>query len=343
MTTDAILVYAASAWGILTAMAPYLLLGFALAGVLFVWLSPAWVERHLGGRGWRSATRAAFFGVPLPLCSCSVIPVSASLRRHGASRGATAAFLMSTPQASIGSIFVTYGLLGPLMAIVRPIVAFVSGALCGTLIDTAGGREPEPLSAPAESPGRRTDGRPTPGWRRALRHAAVTLPSDLARPVLVGVAVAALLGALLPPDAFADRLRPGLGAMLIMMAVGVPIYVCSTSSVPVALALIHAGVPEGAALVFLITGPATNAAALTTLHRMVGGRSMLIYLGTLVVTALAAGALLDGWLLARRPDLSACHIEHTGAGPWSHAAAAALLVLLLVPLVRDLARRRPKA
>jgi len=118
---DWILTFAAASWAVFGAMAPYLLLGFVVAGLLSVVISPEWVERHLGGNGLGQVVKASLFGVPLPLCSCGVIPVAASLHRHGASKGATTAFLLSTPQTGVDSIAVTYGLLGPFLAVVRPL------------------------------------------------------------------------------------------------------------------------------------------------------------------------------------------------------------------------------
>jgi len=321
-------------WTVLGRMAPYLLLGFLMAGLLSVWLSPGWVARHLHeSRRW-APVKAALFGVPLPLCSCGVIPVAAALRRHGAGRGATAAFLMSTPQTGVDSIVATYGLLGPLLAVFRPAAAFVSGALCGVLVDRLA---PDPASAAgpaAAEPGARAN--PGPWWARALRHGFVTLPGDIHRAILIGLAVSAVLGALFPPGFLGDRIGQGFGSMLLMLLLGIPLYVCSTGSIPIALGLMHAGVTPGAALVFLITGPATNAAALTTLLRLLGARATGIYLTTLVATALGSALLLDRWLVPALPG-AVCHAEMAALGPGGHAAAAALLAILLAPAFR---RRR---
>lgn len=316
------------AWQVTAVMAPYLLFGFAVAGLLHVLLPAAWVARHLGGTGWRPSVKAALFGVPLPLCSCSVIPVSASLRAQGAGTGATAAFLMSTPQTGVDSLAVTYGLLGPVIAVIRPVVAFISGALCGIAVDRWGGDAP--ALAGAASVGGPAAG---PAWRRALRHGFFTLPRDIGREVLIGLLVAGVLGAVVPHDFFADRLHPGLGAMLAMMALGVPMYVCSTASVPIALGLINAGISPGAALVFLITGPATNAAALLAMWKMLGRRAVGIYLLCLAVSALGAGWSLDQWILPAFPTATlACHME--SPGPFGQAAAALLVVILLAPMFR---------
>jgi len=319
-------------WDVAAQMSPYLLFGFAIAGILHVAMPSAWVARHLGGRGPLPSLKAALFGVPLPLCSCSVVPVAASIRRQGAGRGATAAFLMSTPQTGVDSLLVTYALLGPVFALLRPVIAFLSGALCGIAVDrwTHDADAPVPDSAPS-SPA------VAPWWRRALRHGFVTLPSDIGRELLIGLAIAGAIGALVPAGLLAEWLPAGLPGALVMMAIGIPMYVCSTASVPIALGLMQAGVSPGAALVFLITGPATNAATLGALGRLLGPRAGAIYLVCLAATALASGLLLDLWLIPSFPE--AAPVCHTASAPWwGHASAALLLGVLGAAWMR----RRPR-
>lgn len=311
------------AWEVAAQMSPYLLFGFAIAGILHVALPSAWIARHLGGRGTLPSLKAALFGVPLPLCSCSVIPVAASIRQQGAGRGATAAFLMSTPQTGVDSLLVTYALLGPVFALLRPVIAFLSGALCGIAVDrwTHGDGAPVP-EAPSSSPPAAA-----PWWRRALRHGFVTLPSDIGRELLIGLAIAGAIGALVPAGLLAERLPAGLPGALAMMAIGIPMYVCSTASVPIALGLMQAGVSPGAALVFLITGPATNAATLGALGRLLGPRAGAIYLVCLAATALASGLLVDLWLIPSFPQVApVCHAP--SAPWWGHVSAALLLGVL---------------
>lgn len=297
---------ARSAWNVTAEMSPYLLFGFLLAGVFSVALPAAWVARHLGRRSWTAPLKAALFGVPMPLCSCGVIPVTAHLRRSGAGPGATAAFLMSTPQTGVDSMLVTYGLLGPVFAWVRPLVALVSGAVCGWMVEAWGGRAPEPDPASdAPPPGGPAAAARPPAWRRALRHGFGVIPRDIYRALIVGLLIAGVFGALVPPDVLAGRLPPGLGgsllAMVGMMLIGIPLYVCSTASVPIGVSLLLAGVPPGAVLVFLVTGPATNAATIATLVRLLGARSTVIYIAVLVVSVLLAGLALD----AMMPELPA--------------------------------------
>lgn len=283
-----------SLWDTLREMAPFLLFGFFVAGILSVFIQPETVEHHLGGSGIRQVLKAALFGVPLPLCSCWVIPVGASLRRHGASAGATTSFLISTPQTGVDSVMVTLSLLGPVFAIFRPIVSFVSGVVGGALVNAFGPEEdPSQPNGPV-CVGECCTG--TPGqnrFLRAIRYGFITLPRDINRALIIGVVVAGLIAAIVPDDYFSTILGGGILSMLVMMLVGIPVYVCATASVPIAAALIMKGVSPGTALVFLMTGPATNAATISTIWRTMGRRTAGIYLGTVAGASILAGLLLD--------------------------------------------------
>ncbi|HSL18552.1 MAG TPA: SO_0444 family Cu/Zn efflux transporter [Methylomirabilota bacterium] len=347
---DLFLRIAAASWAVLVEMAPYLLLGFAVAGLLSVLISPRWVERHLGDRGLGQVFKASLFGVPLPLCSCGVIPVGASLRRHGAGKGATTAFLLSTPQTGVDSIAVTYALLGPFLAVVRPVAALLTGFVGGGLVWAFARGDDE--KAPQETPAAacQDDGEccdvPEIGERRTLaeglRYGLVTLPRDIGRALAVGILLSGLISALVEPRALEGLLGGGFWPLLAAMAVGVPLYVCATASTPIALSLIHAGLSPGAALVFLITGPATNAATLTTLWRVLGRRAMVIFLATVAAGALATGLVVDGLVAAEVVGPAAMvpaggvvtghehHGAERGIGWWLGQASAVLLILLLV-------------
>lgn len=297
IVNDFIAKFALSIWGTLREMSPFLLFGFLVAGLLSVFVKPDLVERHLGGRGLWQVVKAAIFGVPLPLCSCGVIPVAASLRRHGAGAGATTSFLISTPQTGVDSIMVTLSLLGPVFAIFRPVVAFLSGLLGGLLVNFFGY---EKGAAPEEHPtctaeccsGAQNN---KTGLVRALKYGFMTLPRDIHKALVIGILIAGVISAAIPDDYLSRVLGGGIVSMLIMMAVGIPVYVCATASVPIAAALIAKGVSPGAALVFLMTGPATNAATITTVWKIMGKRIAGIYLASVAVSALAAGLILDAF------------------------------------------------
>ena len=280
-------------WHTLESMAPYLLFGFLAAGLLSVFLSPEVVERHLGRGRVRPVLKAALFGVPLPLCSCSVIPVAASLRQHGANRGATVSFLISTPQTGVDSIFVTYSLLGTVYAVFRPVAAFISGVFGGLVVAHLDGDDEKPETNGEQS----TCCCHAKGQRKTLaaglRHGFITLPGDIANALIVGLILAGLITALVPEDYFGSALGGGMGAKFIMMLVGIPVYVCATATVPIAAALIATGISPGAALVFLMTGPATNAATITTIWKVMGKRTTLLYVLVVGISALVAGIVLD--------------------------------------------------
>ena len=280
-------------WATVTEMSPYLLFGFLVAGILSVLISQRVVERHLGGKGIWPLVKASLFGVPLPLCSCGVIPVSVSLHKHGASKASAISFLLSTPQTGADSIFVTLSLLGPLFAIFRPLAAFVTGITGGVLVDLFGkepdDKEPNPQECTEQCCSENLDKKIV----RGLKYGFVTLPRDIGKAMLAGLIIAAVISALVPDGYFAEHLGTGIFAMVVMMFLGIPVYVCATASVPVAAALILKGLTPGAAIVFLMTGPATNAASFVTLWKTLGSRTAIIYLLTVAGCALLSGILLD--------------------------------------------------
>jgi uncharacterized membrane protein YraQ (UPF0718 family) len=320
-------------WDTIADMSPYLLFGFFVAGLLSVLISQQFVERHLGGRGVWPLLKASLFGVPLPLCSCGVIPVSMSLHKHGASKGSTIAFLLSTPQTGVDSIFVTLSLLGPVFAIFRPFAALVTGLVGGTLVDVFGHSAEAQNTIPEKCTDECCSDDKRGRLAKGLRYGFVTLPRDIGKAMLVGLAVAAFISALVPRNFFAESLGTGIFAMVVMMFLGIPVYVCATASVPVAAALILKGLTPGAALVFLMTGQATNAASFVTIWKVLGKPTAITYLATVAGCALLSGVMLDyvaggidfdiaarpGWML---PDVV------------KYASASVLLAVLGFALLR---------
>ncbi|MFO7914717.1 MAG: SO_0444 family Cu/Zn efflux transporter [Candidatus Krumholzibacteriales bacterium] len=334
---DYLLSFLVSSWDTLREMSPYLLFGFLVAGILSVLVRPESVERHLGGRGLLQIIKAALFGVPLPLCSCGVIPVSASLRKHGASSGATTSFLISTPQTGADSILVTFSLLGPVFAIVRPVVSFISGLVGGGLVLLFGEKG---IDAESNRPVCHAEccagtGKKKSGIIQVLRYGFRTLPEDLYKSLIIGILIAGVISAVIPEDFFAPVLGGGILSLIILMAAGIPVYVCATASVPIAAALIAKGVSPGAALVFLMTGPATNAATISTVWKIMGRRTALIYLGTVALSALAAGLFLDRVLITGPSAVSS-------SMPWMIPAAAKdFSAVILLAVLASAAFRRP--
>jgi uncharacterized membrane protein YraQ (UPF0718 family) len=281
-------------WATVAEMSPYLLFGFFVAGLLSVLVSQRLVEKHLGGRGIWPLLKASLFGIPLPLCSCGVIPVSMSLHKHGASKGSTISFLLSTPQTGVDSIFVTLSLLGPVFAVFRPLAAFITGILGGTFVDIFEWKNKHNAQPPQKCTDECCDTTTTHGKiKKGLKYGFVTLPRDIGKAMLVGLVIAAVISAFVPDGYFAEKLGKGIFAMVVMMFLGVPVYVCATASVPVAAALILKGLTPGAALVFLMTGPATNAASFVTIWKALGKATAITYLATVAGCALLAGILLD--------------------------------------------------
>jgi len=337
-------IIARESWLVLAQMSPYLLLGFLAAGALSVLVSPAFVERHLGKGRSGGVLKAVVFGVPLPLCSCGVIPLAASARRHGASRGATVAFLLSTPQTGVDSIAATYAMLGGVFAVFRPVAALVTGLFGGLLVQAAdnSGEENQGAGGSAGTAGKSTactaeccDVNPArPTLIRMLRYGLVTLPRDIAWPLLLGVVVAGTMAAIIPPGAMQPYVGGGVLSMLMMIAAGMPVYICATASVPVAAGLIHLGASPGAALAFLIAGPATNAATVMTVWRVLGRRTLLLYLLTIVASAVFFGLTLDAIYSAAFLPAAVSTLQcHQHICLQDHLWAVALLLVLAGSIV----------
>lgn len=274
-------------------MSPYLLLGMMVGGVLHAFLREDFISRHLGASTFGAVLKSTLFGIPLPLCSCGVIPVAATLRRDGASRSSTLAFLVSTPTTGVDSILATYSLLGPLFALFRPLASFLSGLLVGTLdFILAGKREKQVrlVSLPREYPKGRI--------YEALRYGFSELPADIGKWLVIGILVGGALSALVPPGVFRPLKTHTLLEFLFLLAFSVPLYVCATGSIPIGAALLAKGISPGAVLVFLIAGPATNTVTVGFVYSQLGKRAAFLYLASIVGSALLLGWVFNGlWQL----------------------------------------------
>lgn len=281
----------------------FILLGFLLAGVLSEFVDTARIGRALGERSPKAILKAAVIGGPLPLCSCGVLPMAVALRKKGASREATVSFLIATPETGEEAIVLTYGLLGPVMAIARPVIAIVTAVVAGFVSLFAGGDDdgagkeatgPTPAPACGEAPAEPARGG---GWkerlRRIFRYGFVTMVDDLAFWMLLSFATTGILSALLPEDFFLRFLPWPLLTMTLMAIVSIPMYVCASASTPVAAAMVAKGLDPGSALVFLLAGPATNASTIAVVARMFGRRFVAVYLGSIFGVAIASGLLLN--------------------------------------------------
>jgi hypothetical protein len=319
-------------------MSPYILLGFLFAGALHAFVRPDLMTQHLSGRGWRPALKAALLGVPLPLCSCGVLPTAISLRRNGASTSATTAFLISTPQTGVDSIAATYSLLGPAFALMRPLAAFLSAVAGGTLMGRLSRTEDAPSDASAVRLSEATL-RPTLGGRlvEMLRYGLIDMVASVGRWLVVGLLVAALITALVPDDFFLRFADRPLLAMLAVVLIAVPMYVCATGSIPIALSLILKGLTPGTAFVFLMAGPAVNFASYTLLSRALGRRDTLLYIAFIAGSAVGVGLIIDyllpaAWFVPHLTQAHACcALSHSSA--FNSACALLLSALLIYALI----------
>ena len=278
-------------------MSPYLLLGFFIAGLMHAFVPTGFYRRYLARRGMRSVLHATLMGIPLPLCSCGVIPTAMSLRREGASRGATTAFLIATPQTGVDSILATYSLMGLPFALLRPVVALLTALGGGVWVDRT---DHSPDDAPTTQPAAATneEGPHTLGARIkvALRYAFVDMVQDIGKWLVAGLLIAGLITVYVPDTFFALFAGRSLPSILLVLLLSIPMYLCATGSIPIAVALMLKGLTPGAALVLLMAGPACNMASILVIGKVMGRRTLWRYLLTMVGGAVGFGLVID-WLL----------------------------------------------
>ncbi|MCD4708266.1 MAG: permease [Candidatus Sabulitectum sp.] len=321
-------------WDTGTALAPSLFLGLLIAGILHVFVKRDRIFRHMGRPGLRSSIKASLIGVPLPLCSCGVLPAALGLRKDGASKGAAVSFLASTPQTGVDSIAATWALLGWPIAFAKVIAAFIAGVISGSVVDAldkGNGHSSAPVSSRAVEKGS------VPG--RIWRYAFGTLFRDIYLWLLTGVAISALVTVFIEPGQLAEYpVLAGPLGMLAALAIGIPLYVCSVSSVPIAAALVYAGFPVGSALVFLMAGPATNAATMGAIRKNLGKLSFWSYILTLIGVSMLAGLLLNGLEI---PVSTILH-QHNEAGVQeilSIAAAGFFFLTIVYYVAKDVLQK----
>lgn len=296
-----------ASWSLLLDSSVYMLLGILVAGLLKIFLNPETVAKHLGFGRFSSVIKAAILGVPLPLCSCGVLPAAVSLKKQGANRGATTAFLISTPESGVDSIAISYALLDPIMTVIRPVAAFITAMAAGFIENIVDWPEPlAPIPSNISYPVNNQcgkDPRSVPDipadnskWSRiidGLRYALVDVWGDIAVWFFAGLAIAGLILVVIPDELMTRWLDGGFSSMLIMLVIGIPLYICATASTPVAAALILKGVSPGTALVFLLVGPATNITSLSVLIGILGKKGTVRYLLILSSCAVLFGLAVD--------------------------------------------------
>ncbi len=312
---------------LLTEISPYLLFGFLFAGILKVYFPKTLLIKYMGKSNALSSLNASLLGVPMPLCSCGVIPTAIALHRSGASKGATNSFLISTPQTGIDSILVTYSMLGLPFAIIRPIVALVTGFLGGIITNLSFG--------PNQNKSEKIQDTETIEPRSIgymLRFAYVEFLQDISKWLIIGLLLAALIAVAVPDNFFSETVKGDFTGMLLMLIVAVPMYVCATASVPIAAVLFMKGLAPGAVLVFLMAGPATNAATLMVLWRTIGKKSTMIYLSTIVLGAIIFGTLINffprEWFIQQH--LHGLHQHDDMIPAWIGISSSILLIILII-------------
>jgi uncharacterized membrane protein YraQ (UPF0718 family) len=330
-------------WNILLESSVFILFGLLVSGLLRVFLNPGSVSRHLGQGRFKSVFKASLMGIPIPLCSCGVLPAAAALKKQGANNGAVTSFLISTPESGVDSIAITYALMDPIMTVVRPVAAFVTAFAAGISENLMGKPDttrpivPD-LSCPVDgccdgqncSPEvHRNHHSFTEKTKAGFRFAFTDVWGDLAVWFLFGLLLSGIITVMIPESVFSRYMGGGFGSMLIMLGVGIPIYICATASTPIAATLILQGVSPGAALVFLMTGPATNVTSLTVLTRVLGRRATAIYLFAIAICAVGFGLLVD-WIYSAMGISARAVVGQAGeAIPHAVGLVGAVLILIL--------------
>ncbi len=338
---------------------PWLILGLLIAGLMKAWVPSKILSRHLG-YGNKAIIKAALIGAPLPLCSCGVIPVATELRRSGASAPATSAFLVATPETGVDSVSVSYALLGPLLAIYRPITAILSAIFTGMLVATAKVKEETSTNETkttscCASKAAETE-KVTPLEKTSssccansvekksnkfiektltgIRYSATQLIDDLIRWLLIGLLFATIVRTFVPAS-FLLSYGSGLAAMLVMIAMSIPMYICATASTPIAAGFILAGISPGTALVFMMAGPATNISTLGVIKNEMGTDVLVKYLLGIAISAITFGLLLDWGLNYFMIDISQqMQHSHELLPYWFGLTCTGLLVFLSIKPLR---------
>jgi uncharacterized protein len=308
-------------------ISPYLLLGFFFAGLLHTLLGEKYIRKHFARSGLWSTIKAAIFGVPLPVCSCGVIPLAESLRKDGASKSATMAFLVSTPSSGIDSILATYALMGPMLAIFRPIASFLSGIMVGVITHFKGG---EKNSLPDTFVDDGNSRKAKKSIKEVFQYGFKVIPSEISKWLLIGVIIGGAIAALVPAD-FGVKFLLGSTILnyVVILLISIPLYVCATGSIPIAAALITKGVLPGAALALLIAGPATNSVTISFVLKKMGKKVAFFYVFSIIIVSVLSGVIFDA--LAGSSAVSDSYVP-AGMGfhlPESFKIACAVIMALI--------------
>ncbi len=326
-------------------MAPYLMIGLAFVAILNIYMTKEFVKKQIGKDSIWSIFKAALFGVPLPLCSCGVIPTTVYMADSKASKGAVTSFLISTPQTGIDSIIATYGMMGPVFGIFRPISALIMGILGGLFINVTNKEKAKPEKKKLSldvitAPPKMVDGKANiPFSKKAktsLKYAFADFLDDIVVEFLIGLVIAGAITYFLPTEFLEGTgLKSGILGMIVMILIGVPMYVCATASIPIAVSLILKGFSPGVAFVFLAVGPATNAASIGILSKSLGKKLISYYLFAMIIMSIGFGYLLDFVfnyleIYPQKQLATHAHHEHSGLIPYEIQIVLAAIFTILV-------------
>lgn len=304
-------------------ISPYLILGFFFAGVIHTLLGESYIRKHFAKSGIASTVKATILGIPLPICSCGVIPIAESLRKDGASKSSVMSFLVSTPSSGVDSVFATYALMGPVFAVFRPIASLLSGIAVGAATHFADKEKEQVVESGNEL-------KPEKSFKDALVYGFKVLPSEIAQWLLIGVAVGGLISTLIPQDFASTYLSTPFLHYFVILLISVPLYVCATGSIPIAASLLMKGIMPGAVLAFLIAGPATNTVTLSFVYKKLGKKVAVIYLISIAITSIFLGIIFD--LITGGVNVSSI-VAHThgenGTGIITLISGIGLLLLLV--------------
>lgn len=341
----------------LNEMSPYILLGFLIAGLMHAYIPQTTFARHLSGTGWKSVVKSALIGIPLPLCSCGVLPTAIGMRRNGASKAASTSFLIATPQTGVDSIAATWSLLGPAFAVIRPIAALFTALFGGIAVGKSEAKETN-ASVCTDSccadghdhehhhhdehkhhdnhhePHQSTNSK----FISALRYGFIDLVGSIGNWLVAGLIIAAIITVYVPSDFFSILGKTPILSMIAVLVIAIPMYVCATGSIPIAMSLVMKGLSPGTALVLLMAGPAANFASFTLISREMGKKSAAIYLASIVAGAMLFGLAIDYFLPASWFTLPAMHAGHahaeSGFNLFSSICSLILVGLLLTTFVK---------
>ena len=331
---------------ILNEMSPYVLLGFLIAGILHVFVNEATLTRHLSGNGWRSVIKAAAIGIPLPLCSCGVLPTAVSLRRQGASKAATTSFLIATPQTGVDSIAATYSLLGLPFALIRPVAA-LTGAVFGGIAVGKFTLDKDPVVLKKSACNSSVEKVPFhKKIKESVKYGFMDMIDTMGKWLVIGLVIATLITIFVPDSFFVGLREYPLVAMIAVVLIAVPMYICATGSIPIAMSLMMKGLSPGVAFVLLMAGPAANFASILILDKTQGRKATAIYVASVIVTAVAFGLIIDyllpaGWFTIN--PITDGHNAHMHMGWFETACSIILGALLLLSLVRHIIRKNRQA